>query len=171
MKDNFPRPKDLNSGSFEYQLSGVDVLSLYNSGAEDPSNYPDASVVQWMELEAARHGWKSLRWFFDGSLRGCFLRTQREALPTVKYCQEVAMEKSVSEFLTGAITRIAQHACRQGEISSRMWPALSELPEPESWKCVGRKYAREVAIGIMQRHFAKGDFLIDLAKLAGRDSE
>ncbi|MCK9567377.1 hypothetical protein M0R72_00320 [Candidatus Pacearchaeota archaeon] len=167
----FPKLTDLVDGECEYQLSPNDILALYNKGAIDPHINVDSDVIQWMELESARYGWKSLRWFFEGGSRGCFLRKFNDPLPTVKGCQEIALEKSVAELLTTAITRIAQHACRQGEISSRMWPSLSELPEPESWKFVGRKYAREIAIEIMKMYFSKGNFLTDLAKLAGRDSE
>jgi len=73
--------------------------------------------------------------------------------------------------LSRAFTRVAQHACRMGESGNRMWPSLSELPDPDSWKMVGRKYAREFAIEMMTIYFEKGNFLKDLAQLAGRDGE
>lgn len=169
MINHFPTLEDLND-TLEYQLSPNDILFLYNKEAPSHRKHIDTQVIIWLEQEAYRRGWQGLRWFLDGGSRGCFLMKLKEPLPTVKFYQEI-VEKSVAELLTTAVTKITQHACRQGGISNRMWPPLSELPEPESWRFVGRKYAREIAIEIMQMYFSKGNFLTDLAKLAGRDSE
>ena len=81
--------------------------------------------------------------------------------------------KTIDDFgeaLARAFTRVAQHACRLGESRDRIWPPLSELPEPDSWKWVGEKYSREFALEIMSMYFSKADFLNDLAKLAAKDS-
>ena len=42
------------------------------------------------------------------------------------------------------LSRVAQHACRQGESGARVWPALAELPFLESWRCVGETYADQL---------------------------
>lgn len=51
---------------------------------------------------------------------------------------------TLKTILENAITRIAQHACRQGEAGSRAWPPLEELPLRESWAMVGKQYASTV---------------------------
>ena len=84
---------------------------------------------------------------------------------------KVSKEQTLDLALSRAFTRVAQHACRMGESGNRAWPPLSELPDPDSWKMVGRKYAIEFAIEMMAIYFEKGNFLKDLAQLAGRDSE
>jgi hypothetical protein len=84
--------------------------------------------------------------------------------------QQTNNASPVTELLTSAITRIAQHACRQGENSSRIWPPLSELPELKSWEMVGRQYAQEIAIEIFKMYFNNSNFLNDLTKLASQIS-
>ena len=48
--------------------------------------------------------------------------------------------------LADIISRIAHHACRQGESGDRKWPPLAELPLPESWRCVGVEFYAEDAL-------------------------
>ena len=55
------------------------------------------------------------------------------------------MKRIVEDLLATAFTKVAQHACRQGEKGSRAWPPLTELPAPENWKMVGQQYAKEFA--------------------------
>lgn len=76
--------------------------------------------------------------------------------------------KSLEELLARAFTRVAQHACRQGEKGSRAWPPLSELPAPESWEMVGQQYAREFAVELLEHYFSRGKFLRDLAKVVSK---
>jgi len=69
---------------------------------------------------------------------------------------------SLEELLTRAFTRVAQHACRQGEKGERQWPSLSELPAPQSWDVVGRQYAREFAIELVEHYYRTGGLMGDL---------
>jgi hypothetical protein len=158
----FPIPQQNN----DYHLSNNEILELYNDGILQKVKSVDTAVIQWIEFQAYRHGWKSVRWNTTICHSYCCLSLQPETLATIKL---KTIEPSVQSLLTGAITRIAQHACRQGESNSRSWPSLNTLPEPKSWEMVGKKYAREIAIDIMKMYFDKGDFLKDLAKLAGSD--
>ena len=61
--------------------------------------------------------------------------------------------QSLEKLLAIAFTKVAQHACRQGEKGSRAWPHLSDLPAPESWGMVGRQYAREFALELVEHLF------------------
>lgn len=170
MIDHFPTPSDLKSEHSKTLCPHDDVLSLYNNEAQHKVEYIDKPVVDWIEAEAARRGWRSVEWFNDSCTgRGCWLSLSEKPQATIN--TKPVTQYSVDEALSGAFTRVAQHACRLGETNSRMWPDLSELPEPESWKMVGRKYAREFAIELMKIYFSKGNFLRDLAQLAGRDSD
>lgn len=47
------------------------------------------------------------------------------------------------------ISRVAQHACRQGEASTRQWPPLHQLPMRESWRDVGEQYAEEALAALL----------------------
>lgn len=168
----FPKPSSENSK--DYYLSKSNIIELYNSDFINKKHI-DSDVCCWIELQAFRHGWKNVKWkneFSEGDglyIRCCYLSTEPAELPTIKQNPIENIENSISTLLTGAITRIAQHACRQGEANSRVWPDLNNLPEPKSWEMVGKKYAREIAIDIMRMYFDKGTFLKDLAKLAGND--
>jgi hypothetical protein len=51
--------------------------------------------------------------------------------------------------LANIITRVAQHACRQGESGNRCWPPLQRLPLLESWRCVGEEYADDALAELM----------------------
>jgi hypothetical protein len=165
MKIHFPVPTDITDDSCEYYLSHNDLLLLYNTDYTfEQGNGVTSEVIKWIELESTRWGWKSIRWGIKDNLRYCYLRTHRELLPTVKYCQQVLLNQSILEILTSSITRIAQHACRQGEISSRVWPTLYSLPEPECWRMVGKQYAHEIARKIEERYLTREDFLSEIAK-------
>ncbi len=53
------------------------------------------------------------------------------------------------DLMIEVISRIAQHACRQGEKGDRLWPPIAELPYLKSWQCVGEKYADQ-ALAILE---------------------
>ena len=65
--------------------------------------------------------------------------------------------------LTDAFTKVAQHACRQGEANTRSWPALKSLPAPESWHMVGEQYAQEFARELLDAYFDHERLIRDLA--------
>jgi len=166
MTNLFPTPSDLKCGHSKTLCPHDEVLSLYNNEAQRKSKHINKAVVDWIEAEAARRGW-SVQWFNDSVTgRGCWLLL----LETPQTNTKPISSPSIGEALSRAFTRIAQHACRQGEANNRSWPDLSELPEPEDWKMVGNKYAREFAIELITIYFSRGNFLQDLAQLAGRES-
>lgn len=66
----------------------------------------------------------------------------------VKFLEEM-QTKDIEHILEDVISRIAQHACRQGESGGRSWPPLHTLPFMSSWKNVGETYAKEVAMAIL----------------------
>ena len=172
MTNHFPTPSDLKENHIRVLCTHDDVLSLYNKEAKHKVEYIDKPVVDWIEAEAIRHGWRCVEWFNDSCTgRGCWLSLSEKPQATIKTNTKPITQYSIDEALSGAFTRVAQHACRQGETNNRMWPNLSELPELDSWKMVGRKYAIEFAIELMTIYFSKGNFLKDLAQLAGRDSD
>lgn len=176
MTDHFPTREDLKDTHFQILLEHDCVLSLYNFGLPQNERYITEDVVRWIEAEAIRHGWRSVNWFTDSCTgRGCWLSLHEGKLPTVKKSLPAtpwpAKDITLDDALSAAFTKIAQHSCRLGEQGNREWPPLVELPEPDSWKMVGRKYSREFAIEIMKIYFSKGSFLEDLARLAGRESD
>ncbi len=57
---------------------------------------------------------------------------------------------TLEAILARAITKIAHKACRNGEAGARAWPPLSDLPEPDTWKCVGEIYAPQIAAEILK---------------------
>jgi hypothetical protein len=171
MINHFPTPNDLKSEHFKTLCPHEDVLFLYNNEAQRKVEYIDKVVVDWIEAEAARHGWKGVEWFNDSCTgRGCWISLRETPQATVKSDPKPIPSPSIDEALSRAFTRIAQHACRQGETNDRCWPDLAQLPELDSWKMVGSKYAREFAIELMTIYFSNGNFLQDLAQLAGRES-
>jgi hypothetical protein len=72
--------------------------------------------------------------------------------------------------LTEAFTRVAQHACRQGESGDRCWPPLKKLPVLKSWEEVGQQYAREFAAELAKLYFDRDRFMADLGRIVGRRS-
>ena len=62
---------------------------------------------------------------------------------------------NLEDVLASAFARVAQHACRMGEAHDRMWPHLSDLPELESWKDVGKRYAQDFAVEVMNLNFER----------------
>jgi len=154
MTNLFPTPSDLKYGHSKTLCPHDDVLSLFNNEAQHKSECINKAVVDWIESEASRRGWSSVEWFNDSFTgRGCWLSLTPHPIP------------SIGEALSRAFTRIAHHACRQGESNNRCWPDISELPEPEDWKMVGNKYSKEFAIELMTIYFSKENFLQDLVMI------
>lgn len=166
--NTFPEP-NVNENEFSkisVLLKYDDILSLYNSGLKTKEVSVTDDVVKWVYSEAIRHGWKYVWWPNDGySDRCCWLSLDKH-----KSITKLIEEKTFNKILSGAFTKIAQHACRLGESGKREWPSLEDLPELDSWKMVGEKYAKELAIEIMKLYFDKGKFLEGLAKTAAKES-
>lgn len=68
----------------------------------------------------------------------------KEIVTALNVVPRMPREEGRHFVLVDAISRIAQHACRQGECGGRAWPHLYELPFRDSWRCVGDTYAPEL---------------------------
>ena len=166
---NFPIS---TTSSDDVWLTEEHIISLYNIGSVAEYKYIDTRVAMWIESEAIRNGWRSVRWnIIRVPNCGCWLSMNEIELSTVKTPITSTGNLKFDDLLSRAFTKAAQHSCRQGEISSRSWPSLSDLPEPESWKFVGRKYAKEFAIELMATNLSQGNFVEELARTAGRERD
>ena len=59
------------------------------------------------------------------------------------------MTHPLRQALADIISRIAQHACRQGESGERDWPPLAQLPLLKSWRCVGTEFYADDALAAL----------------------
>jgi hypothetical protein len=154
----FPKPQDnINTVT----LSNEFILELYNNQPCTKQSKKDISidVVLWIKNMADSYGWEVLWNAHNDNLDGCTLN---------KLKLKKVLSNSLEELLATSFSKVAQHACRQGENGTRSWPPLSTLPNHENWKDVGKQYAKEFSIQLLELYLSKGNFVEDIAKTAGR---
>jgi hypothetical protein len=101
----------------------------------------------------------------DGGVEGTVITPVQAAPPS---SLRLPPQTNLEELLVVAFSRVAQHACRQGESGNRCWPPLTDLPALKSWEEVGEQYAREFATELFKLYFDQGKFMHDLGKAVGR---
>lgn len=151
---NFPKPEN---NIDTVTLSPEYILELYNSQmcSKREQKEINSNVILWVTNFGELYGWEVI---WNGT-DNCTLK---------KLKAQTVLANNLEELLASAFTKVAHHACRQGENNTRFWPPLSNLKNPESWKTIGVQYAKEFAVQLLELYLSKGIFVEDINKLAGR---